>query len=187
MQSLIQDIFSQIIDSSPYFPERLYDFSCMRSPSKQNVLSHVNSFWSENYTKCQKWFWIFEAYLKWNFCNCSTQPLWLWSRIGSRVKITHYIQPIKLSSSALEEVLQIFLTYHPTSGSFEGYCSVCIHCWFQMFACSNIPKEYHTVTITNCQNVALEWNWTNIALAIPWCDFLYRLKLNVNNQLTLKM
>ena len=155
----------------------------MRSPSKQNVLSHVNSFWSENYTKCQKWFWIFEAYLKWNFCNCSTQPLWLWSRIGSRVKITHYIQPIKLSSSALEEVLQIFLTYHPTSGSFEGYCSVCIHCWFQMFACSNIPKEYHTVTITNCQNVALEWNWTNIALAIPWCDFLYRLKLNVNNQL----
>ena len=71
MQPLIQDIFSQIIDSSPYFPERLCDFSCMRFPfkTKQKVLSHVNSFCSEIYKKCQKWFWKFEPYMKWNFCN----------------------------------------------------------------------------------------------------------------------
>ena len=71
MQSLIQDILSQIIDSSPCCPERFRDFSCMRFPfkTKQKVLSHVNSFWSEIYKKCQKWFWVFEAYLEWNFCN----------------------------------------------------------------------------------------------------------------------
>ena len=28
-----------------------------------------------------------------------TQPLWLWSKIGSRVKISHYIQPSNLSSA----------------------------------------------------------------------------------------
>ena len=71
MQPLIQDILSQIIDSSPCCPERFRDFSCMRFPfkTKQKVLSHVNSFWSEIYKKCQKWFWMFEAYLEWNFCN----------------------------------------------------------------------------------------------------------------------
>ena len=54
MQPLIQDIFYQIIDSSPYLPERFCDFSCMRFPFKKNqkVLSHVNSFWSEIYKKC---------------------------------------------------------------------------------------------------------------------------------------
>ena len=64
------DILSQIIDSSPCFPERFGDFSCMKFPfkTKQKVLSHV-SFWSDIYKKCQKWFWIFEAYLEWNFCN----------------------------------------------------------------------------------------------------------------------
>ena len=58
MQPLIQDILSQIIDSSPCCPERFRDFSCMRFPfkTKQKVLSHVNSFWSDIYKKCQKWF-----------------------------------------------------------------------------------------------------------------------------------
>jgi hypothetical protein len=58
MQPLIQDILSQIIDSSPCCPERFRDFSCMRFPfkTKQKVLSHVNSFWSYIYKKCQKWF-----------------------------------------------------------------------------------------------------------------------------------
>ena len=71
MQPLIQDIFSQIIDSSPYFPKRFCDFSCMRFPfkTKQNVLSHANIFRSEIDKKCQNWFWMFEAYLEWNFCN----------------------------------------------------------------------------------------------------------------------
>ena len=55
MQSLIQDIFSQIIDSSAYFPEKFCDLSCMRFPfkTKQKMLYHVNSFWSEIYKKCQ--------------------------------------------------------------------------------------------------------------------------------------
>ena len=46
MQPLVQDIFSQIIDSTPCFPERFCDFSCMRFPfkTKQKVLSHVISF-----------------------------------------------------------------------------------------------------------------------------------------------
>ena len=70
MQKLIQDIFSQIIDSCCYFPERFCDFSCNKLlfKTKYKVLSHVNRFWSEVYKKCQKWFWMFEAYLKWNFC-----------------------------------------------------------------------------------------------------------------------
>ena len=29
----------------------------------------------------------------------NTQPLWLWSRIGGWVKISHYIQPSNLSSA----------------------------------------------------------------------------------------
>ena len=58
IQPLIQDISSQIIDSSPCFSERFRDFSCMKFPfkTKQKVLSHVNSFWSDIYKKCQKWF-----------------------------------------------------------------------------------------------------------------------------------
>jgi hypothetical protein len=58
MQPLIQDILSQIIDSSPCCPERFRDFSCMRFPfkTKQKVLSHLNSFGSDIYKKCQKWF-----------------------------------------------------------------------------------------------------------------------------------
>ena len=46
MQPLLQDIFSQFIASSPYFPKRFCDFSCMRFSfkTKQKVLSDVNSF-----------------------------------------------------------------------------------------------------------------------------------------------
>ena len=56
MQPLIHPILSQIIDSSPCCPERFRDFSCMRFPfrTKQKVLSHVNSFWSDIYKKRQK-------------------------------------------------------------------------------------------------------------------------------------
>ena len=48
MHPLIQDIFSQIIDSSPSFPKRFCDFSCMRLPFKSKMLSYVYSFGSEN-------------------------------------------------------------------------------------------------------------------------------------------
>ena len=98
MQLLIQDIFSQIIDSSPQLPERLRDFSCRKFPfkTKLKVLSHVNSFWSEIYKKCQKWSECLKLIWSGTFAICSTQPLWLWSRIGSRVKI---IQPSNLSSA----------------------------------------------------------------------------------------
>ena len=41
IQPLIHDIFSQIIDSSPCFPERFRDLSCMNSPSKQNQKCYV--------------------------------------------------------------------------------------------------------------------------------------------------
>ena len=58
MKPLMQDIISQIIDSSSNFPESFCDLSCMRFPfkTKQKVSSHVNSFWSEIYKKCKKWF-----------------------------------------------------------------------------------------------------------------------------------
>ena len=72
------------------------------SKTKQKVLSHVNSFWSDIYTKAKN----DSEYLKliWSgtFAICSTQPLWFWSRIGSRVKIIHYIQPSNLSSALLK-------------------------------------------------------------------------------------
>ena len=66
IQLLIHKIFSQIIDSGLHFPERFFDFSCKKFlfKTKQKLLSHVNSFWSEVYKKCQKWFRMFEAYLK---------------------------------------------------------------------------------------------------------------------------
>ena len=50
--------FISIIDSSSGCPERFRDFSCIKFPfkTKQKVLSHVNSFWSDIYKKCQKWF-----------------------------------------------------------------------------------------------------------------------------------
>ena len=101
MQPLIQDILSQIIDSSPCCPERFCDFSCMRFPfkTKQKVLSHEIVFGhiftrnAKNGSECLKLIW------SGTFAICSTQPLWLWSRIGSRVKISHYIQPSNLSSA----------------------------------------------------------------------------------------
>ena len=56
-------------------------------PSKQKVLLHLISFWSENNKKCQK--------------LLQFVALWLWSRIGSRDKISHQIQPSNLSSALL--------------------------------------------------------------------------------------
>ena len=50
MQSLIQDIFSQIIDCCLHFPEKFCDFSCNELNFKK-VIAHVNSFWSDVYKK----------------------------------------------------------------------------------------------------------------------------------------
>ena len=79
MQPLIQDISSEIIDSSPCCPERFHDFSGMKFPfkTKQKVLSHVNSFGqiftrnAKNGFECLKLIW------SGTFAICSTQPLWL--------------------------------------------------------------------------------------------------------------
>ena len=48
MQPLIQDIFSQIIDSFPYFPERFCDFSCMRFPFKTKSVISCKQFLVRN-------------------------------------------------------------------------------------------------------------------------------------------
>ena len=42
---------------------------------------------------------MFEAYLRGTFAICSTQPLWLFSRIGSRVNISNNIRPSNPSSA----------------------------------------------------------------------------------------
>ena len=55
MQPLIQAIFSQIIDSSSYFPARFCDFSWMSFPFKKKKIL-LNSFWSEIYKNCQNLF-----------------------------------------------------------------------------------------------------------------------------------
>ena len=45
------------------------------SPSKQKVLSHVNSFWSEIYKKCQKSSWMFVEILQFVVPNlCGFDP-----------------------------------------------------------------------------------------------------------------
>ena len=77
----------------------------------------------------------FKAYLNWNFVICSTHPLWLWSRIGSRVKIRHYIRPSNLSSVLQNLYLGIFLftvspqwpTWVPTARILQWNAYSC-HC-----------------------------------------------------------
>ena len=61
----------------------------------------VISFLPEIYTKCQK------SYLKWSFAIFNTEHLGVLSRIRSRVKISHYIQPINLSSVLVKLSRQI--------------------------------------------------------------------------------
>ena len=73
MQPLIQDIFSHIIGSSPYFPERFCDFSCMRFlfKTKQKMLSRVNSFWSEIYKNAKNGSECFKLIWSGTFAICS--------------------------------------------------------------------------------------------------------------------
>ena len=120
MQPLIQPILSQIIDSCFYFPERFCDFSCWKYPQELQLLHlktsyHLNRVFGQKFTRnakngfeCLKLIW------SGTFAICSTQPLWLWSRIGSRVKISHYIQPSNLSS-ALSYTFKskVFFTFLP--------------------------------------------------------------------------
>jgi hypothetical protein len=93
MQSYIQHIFSQIINSYFYFHQRFSDLFCKSCTWKQNwnVLSlniAFNSFWSEVYKKMSK---IIVLLPSATFATFIAQLLWLWSMIGSRVKISHYI------------------------------------------------------------------------------------------------
>ena len=49
-------------------------FLLMKLPTRVAAVAFENktsffSLWSAVYKKCQKWFWMFEAYLKWNFYN----------------------------------------------------------------------------------------------------------------------
>ena len=157
------------------------------SPSKQNkkVLSHVSSFWSDIYKKCQEWFWMFEAYLEWNFCK---------SRIGSRVKISHWIQPSNLSS-ALDITLLYFLV-NPIQlvhcaiimmNNFSTLVIVCKwriiyanfrytymkmiqkHCilWhFHGMACLKDATQYVMYCITKHYHT-IEWQWFQIAKIRP--------------------
>ena len=48
MQPFIQEISSQIIDSSPYFPERFCDFSCMRIPDETKSAISCRLFLARN-------------------------------------------------------------------------------------------------------------------------------------------
>jgi hypothetical protein len=52
--------------------------------TKRKVLSHVNSFLSDIYKKCQKWFWMFEAYLERKFVAHSLCGFDLGLEAGSR-------------------------------------------------------------------------------------------------------
>ena len=97
----MQDIFSQIIDYSPYFPERFCDFFCMRFPFKRKQ----NSFW---YKFLNVWSLSKLELLQFVAPN-------LCSKIGSRVKISHHIQPSNLSSALGMNhtvIHQILVWYH---------------------------------------------------------------------------
>ena len=56
MQSLIQPILSQIIDSCFYFPERFSDFSCRKYPRELQLLHFQTSYCLNRVfgQKCQK-------------------------------------------------------------------------------------------------------------------------------------
>ena len=78
MQPLIEDIFSQIIDTSSYFPEKFYDFSCMRFLFKtKKVFSHVDSFCQEFTRNAKNGSECLKLIGSGTFTFCRTQPLWL--------------------------------------------------------------------------------------------------------------
>ena len=89
----MQHIFLQIIDSYLYFPQMFSDFS---SGQKLHLETKQKSFflWIEflvrSLRETPKSFVLFPSAA---FAMFITQTLWLWSRIGGRVKISHYIQP----------------------------------------------------------------------------------------------
>ena len=105
MQPLIRPILSQIIDSCFYFPERFRDFSCWKYPQELQLLHlktsyHLNWVFGQKFTRNAKnGFECLKLVWSGTFAIFNTEPLWFWSRIGSRVNISHYIQPSNLSSA----------------------------------------------------------------------------------------
>ena len=88
-----------------YFHESVSDFSCWKYPQELQLLHlktsyHLDRVFGQKFTRnaknrfeCLKLIW------SGTFAIFNTEPLWFWSRIGSRVKISHYIQPSNLSSA----------------------------------------------------------------------------------------
>ena len=103
MQPLIQEIFSQIIDSSPYLPERFCDISCRKFPFKKKSYLMELVFVQKFTINAKKISERLKCIWSGTFAICSMQPFWLWSRIRSRVKKSHYIQPSTLSSAFMSK------------------------------------------------------------------------------------
>ena len=105
MQPLIQPILSQIIDSCFYIPERFSDFSCWKFPQELLLLHletsyHLNRALGQKFTSNAKnGFEFLKLIWSGTFAIFNTEPLWFWSRIESRVKISHYIQLCNLYSA----------------------------------------------------------------------------------------
>ena len=98
------------IEKWTHFPQKVYKLKKLRKLSfwqnerrqkpKTLVSAHVNRVLGQKFKRTPKS--AFECFkLMWsrNLTIANTQPLWLWSRIRSRVKITHYIQPSNHSSA----------------------------------------------------------------------------------------
>ena len=69
------------------------------SPSKQKIFFYFMwiSFGQKFTRKAKNGSECWELIWSGTFAICSTQPLWLWSKIVSRVELSHYIQPIVIS------------------------------------------------------------------------------------------
>ena len=141
----MQPILSQIIDPCFYFPERFGDFSCWKYPQELQLLHlktsyHLNRVFGQKFTRnakngfeCLKLIWsgTFEIF--------NTEPLWFWSSIGSRVKISHYIQPSNVSST-----LQfLFLLENPSQ-------------WFWR----NEPSHLSVLQLYILLVTIRKWHWT---------------------------
>ena len=121
MQPLIQHIFSQIFK----FPQKFNDFSCKSCTWKENKTGFTSkySFWSEVHKNCH----FFPSV---TFAIFIGQHLWLWSRIGSRVKMSHYIQP-SISLVPYYDNTKDFEMYNASSKSLRPNCvpGVCMQRW----------------------------------------------------------
>ena len=92
MQPLIQQIFSQIIDSYIYFPQRITDFSGKCCSQKQN----------RNVFSCKQNKFLVKSLQQMPKQGCSVSKCKFVSGLdGSRVKISNYIQPSNLSKQSL--------------------------------------------------------------------------------------